>query len=146
MKTKEDLKAMLEDEKAVRFLAKRFLAKGEYEKVEKSCGFPEGSFDELFTENSALEIIFQGAVVEEAEKERSIKSSYQVGKTIDRLFNITEDIEEEAKTVNQAAGIILNYYSKLNNVKAKSQDDEEDELMSLYKKVSQEKEQEKNGK
>lgn len=146
MKTKEDLKAMLEDEKMVKFLAKRFLAKGEYQKVEQAYSFPEGSFDELFAENSALEIIFQGAIVEEAEKERSIKSSYQVGKTIDRLFNITENIEEDAKTVNQAAGIILTYYSKLYNVKAKSQDDEDDELMNLYKKVSKEKEQEKNGK
>ena len=71
-----------------------------------------------------------------------MKSSYQVGKSIDRLFNITEDPEEDARLVNQAAAIILNYYSKRDAQKTKKGEDDDDLFANLYDELKKE----KNGK
>lgn len=142
MRNKEDLKEMITNEKTLRFIARRFLVKGEYKRLEQELSLEEGSFDELFAENTGCEIAFQAAIMEEAEKERGIKSSFQVGKIIDRLFHITENPEEDAKTVNSAASIILNYYGKIQVAKKKGEEDEDD-IDKLYKQAQEEK---RNGK
>lgn len=142
MKDVEKLQSIIEDENKLRVLAKRYLATGEFERLEREYALEEGTFDFLFGNSKELEMVFQQAILEEAENKRTMKAAYQVGKAIDRLFNITEDVEEDPKLVNQAAAIILNYYSKRDSQKAKFKDDEDDLFENLFDQVRKE----KNGK
>lgn len=136
------LAAMIEDEDEIRVLAKKFLKTGDYERLERYYDWEEGTFDSLFGRSKEMEMRFQQAVLDESENERTLKSSYQVGKSIDRLFNITEDPEEDARLVNQAAAIILNYYSKRDAQKTKKGEDDDDLFVGLYEELKKE----KNGK
>lgn len=136
------LAAMIEDEDEIRVLAKKFLKTGDYERLERYYNWEEGTFDSLFGRSKEMEMRFQQAVLDESENERTLKSSYQVGKSIDRLFNITEDPEEDARLVNQAAAIILNYYSKRDAQKTKKGEDDDDLFVGLYEELKKE----KNGK
>jgi hypothetical protein len=138
----EKLQSMIEDENKLRILAKRYLATGEFERLEREHGLEEGTFDVLFGESKDLEMVFQQAILEEAENKRTMKAAYQVGKSIDRLFNITEDPEEDPKLVNQAAAIILNYYSKRESQKSRAKEDDDDLFNDLFDRVRKE----RNGK
>lgn len=134
----DKLKEIIENENELRILAKRFLKRGDYERLEREYNFDPGTFDTLFGKSREMELLFQQTVMEEAENERTLKSTYQVGKSIDRLFNITEDPEEDARLVNQAAAIILNYYSKRDAQKKKTEDDD-DLFEGLYNELRKEK-------
>ena len=134
----EKLREIIESEDELRILAKKFLKKGDYRVLEMEYGFEEGTFDILFGKSREMELAFQQAVMDESENDRTLKSTFQVGKSIDRLFNITEDPEEDARLVNQAAAIILNYYSKRDAQKKKTEDDD-DLFEGLYNELRKEK-------
>lgn len=138
----DELRQMLEDKVQKRKLARRFISKGDFTRIEEENNLEEGTFDALFAEDSEIEVDFSEAVANEAERSRSLKASHQIGKTIDRLFDIAEDIEQDSKTVTQASNIILSYYAKIRGITAKEKEDDDDDISSLYKQVSRE----KNGK
>jgi len=130
------LEDLLKSPQKITQLAKRYLETGSFTQLEREFDLEPGEFTKVFSSNPELEVEFNGKVIEESEKERALKAPYQVGKIIDRLFNITESIEDEPKVINQAAGIILNYYSKVQQKGGKRED--EDDLDKLWKEITQE--------